>query len=102
MSVLTILLIAIFFAAWKAPRWVREIGIFALAFGFLGQLLGLFQLLSAMRDIAAESGAVTSISDLVPYSVLFAGLKVTMNCLIYGVIVFLVSVVVRVIQKPRL
>ena len=102
MSVLTILLIAIFFAAWKAPRWVREIGIFALAFGFLGQLLGLFQLLSAMRDIAAESGAVTSISDLVPYRVLFAGLKVTMNCLIYGVIVFLVSVVVRVIQKPRL
>ena len=102
MSVLTILLIAIFFAAWKAPRWVKEIGIFALAFGFLGQLLGVFQVLSTMRDIAAESGAVTSISDLVPYRVLFAGLKVTMNCLIYGVIVFLVSVVVRTIQKPRL
>ena len=102
MSVLTILLIGIFFAAWKAPRWVKEIGIFALAFGFLGQLLGVFQVLSTMRDIAAESGAVTSISDLVPYSVLFAGLKVTMNCLIYGVIVFLVSVVVRTIQKPRL
>ena len=102
MSVLTILLIAIFFAAWKAPRWVKEIGIFALAFGFLGQLLGIFQLLSTMRDIAAESGAVSSISDLVPYRVLFVGLKVTMNCLIYGVIVFLVSVVVRTIQKPRL
>ena len=102
MSVLTILLIAIFFAAWKAPRWVKEIGIFALAFGFLGQLLGVFQVLSTMRDIAAESGAVTSITDLVPYRVLFAGLKVTMNCLIYGVIVFLVSVVVRTIQKPRL
>ena len=55
-----------------------------------------------MRDIAAESGAVTSIADLIPYRVLFAGLKVTMNCLIYGVIVFLVSLVVRVIQKPRL
>ena len=102
MSVLTILLIGIFFAAWKAPRWVKEIGIFALAFGFLGQLLGVFQVLSTMRDIAAESGAVTSISELVPYRVLFAGLKVTMNCLIYGVIVFLVSVVVRTIQKPRL
>ena len=102
MSVLTVLLIALFFAAWKAPRWVKEIGIFALAFGFLGQLLGLFQVLSTMRDIAAETGAVTSIADLVPYRVLFAGLKVTMNCLIYGVIIFLVSLIIRVIQKPRL
>ena len=32
MAVLTVLLVAIFFAAWKAPRWVKEIGNFALAF----------------------------------------------------------------------
>ena len=103
MSVLTILLIAIFFAAWKAPRWVKEIGIFALAFGFLGQLLGVFQVLSALRDFSAENAAeITTFTDLIPFHVLFAGLKVTMNCLIYGVIVFLVSVIVRVIQKPRL
>ena len=30
MSVLTVLLVALFFAAWKAPRWVKEIGKFAL------------------------------------------------------------------------
>ena len=28
MSVLTVLLVAIFFAAWKAPRWVKEIGLY--------------------------------------------------------------------------
>ena len=103
MSVLTILLVAIFFAAWKAPRWVKEIGLFALAFGFLGHLLGVFQVLSVMRDIAAEKGAeAVSISDLLPWRVLFGGLKVTLNCLIYGVIIYLVSLVVRVIKKPRL
>ena len=25
MTILTILLVAIFFAAWKAPRWIKEI-----------------------------------------------------------------------------
>ena len=44
MSVLTILLVGILFAAWKAPRWVKEIGNFALVFGFLSQLLGLLQM----------------------------------------------------------
>ena len=103
MSVLTVLLVAIFFAAWKAPRWVKEIGLFALAFGLLGHLLGMFQLFSAMRDIAAEKGAeAVTISDLLPWRVLFGGLKVTLNCFIYGVIIYLVSLIVRIIKKPRL
>jgi hypothetical protein len=34
--------------------------------------------------------------------VLFGGLKVTMNCFIYGVIIYLVSLVVRIVKKPRL
>ena len=102
MTILTVLLVAIFFAAWKAPRWVKEIGLFALAFGFLGHLLGVFQVLSAMRDYAAEQGSGVGLLDLLPARVLLGGLKVTMNTLIYGVIVYLVSLVVRVIKKPRL
>ena len=103
MSVLTILLVAIFFAAWKAPRWVKEIGLFALAFGFLGHVLGVFQVISVLRDLAAEKGAeATSLTDILPLRVLFGGLKVTFNCLIYGIIVYLVSLVVRVVKKPRL
>ena len=35
MSVVTILLIALLLAAWKAPAWVKEIGLIALSFGFL-------------------------------------------------------------------
>ena len=102
MSILTVLLVAIFFAAWKAPRWVKEIGLFALFFGFLGTVLGLYQVLIAMRDIACTEGAASSIGSLVPPHVLFGGLKVTLNTLIYGIGIYLVSLVVRVIQKPRL
>ena len=102
MSVLTVLLVAIFFAAWKAPRWVTEIGLFALLFGFLGTILGLYQVLIALRDIAGTEGAGSSIGSLIPPGVLCGGLKVTLNTAIYGICIYLVSLVVRVIQKPRL
>ena len=103
MSVLTVLLVGIFFAAWKAPRWVKEIGLFALLFGFLGHALGVYQVLIVMRDIAAENGGgISGLFDAVPVSVFLGGLKVTLNTLIYGVIIYLVSLIVRVIQKPRL
>ena len=91
MSVLTVLLVAIFFAAWKAPRWVKEIGAFALAFGFLSLIIALQQ----MFDVISSGADV-------PQVVLGAGLKVALIPLIYGIIIYLVSLVVRVIQKPRL
>jgi len=103
MSVLTVLLVAIFFAAWKAPRWVKEIGLFALLFGFLGTMLGFYQLLTALRDIAVSQGeGVSNLGSLIPPQILCSGLKVTMNTSIYGICIYLVSLVVRVVQKPRI
>lgn len=92
MIILTVLLAALFFAAWKAPRWVKEIGLFALAFGFLGTLLGLFQ----------AFGAIGTIEEALPQHVIFTGMKLTLITLIYGIIVYLISLVIRIIQKPRL
>ena len=92
MSVLTVLLVAIFFAAWKAPRWVKEIGSFALVFGFLGMILAILQLLGDLQ---------TAGSDL-PSAVIYGGLKVTLIPAIYGAVIYLIALVVRVIQKPRL
>lgn len=92
MSVLTVLLVAIFFAAWKAPRWVKEIGSFALVFGFLGMILSILQLLGDLQ---------TAGSDL-PSAVIYGGLKVTLIPAIYGAVIYLIALVVRVIQKPRL
>ena len=88
---ISLFLIALFIAAWKAPRWVREIGIGALVFGIFGTLLGLLQVLDAVQMIGDVSTAV-----------LCGGLKVTMITTFYGLIVYFISLVIRVIQKPRI
>ena len=40
---ITIMLVGLFFAAWKAPNWIKEIGLFALAFGFFGTITAVMQ-----------------------------------------------------------
>ena len=102
MSVLTVLLVGLFFAAWKAPRWVKEIGIFALVFGFLGMILGIRQVFTYMQEVSVGKGEISGLFDLIPARVFFGGISITMIPVIYGIIIYLVSLVVRVIQKPRL
>lgn len=91
MGTLTVLLVGIFFAAWKAPRWVKEIGAFALAFGFFSLILGLRQMFDFLQSVDCD----------VNPNIVCGGLKVAMIPVLYGIIVYLVSLVVRVIQKPR-
>ena len=102
MSVLTVLLVAIFFAAWKAPRWVKEIGLFALLFGFLGHVLGMLQVFDTLVKFTASTKGFDDLFNTIPPAVLFGGLKVTLISMIYGIIIYLISLVIRVIQKPRL
>ena len=103
MTVLTVLLVAIFFAAWKAPRWIKEIGSFALVFGFLTLLIGLYQMFEALQQVATDIGeGVTGVFDLISPGVLFGGLKIALIPVFYGIIIYLVSLVVRVVKKPRL
>lgn len=90
MAVLTIFLVGIFFAAWKAPRWVKEIGAAALVFGFFSLLLGLRQMFEYLQVHADVSS-----------NVIYGGLKIALIPVLYGVLIYLVSLVVRVIQKPR-
>ena len=103
MTILTILLVALFFAAWKAPRWVKEIGLFALVFGLLARMIGFYQTYSTLQEVALAQGeGVTGLFDLISPSLLFTGLKVTMIPVFYGIIIYLISLIIRVIQKPRL
>ncbi|MBO6062574.1 MAG: MotA/TolQ/ExbB proton channel family protein [Bacteroidales bacterium] len=88
---ISLFLIALLLAAWKAPRWVREIGIGALIFALFGTLLGILQVLDVMQMFGDISPAV-----------LCGGLKVTLIPTFYGLIVYFISLVIRVIQKPRI
>lgn len=91
MVVITLFLIGMLFAAWKAPRWVREIGLGGLVTGLFCGLAGLYQIFDAMQ----------SIGDVSP-GVFYGGLKVVLIPVLYGLIVYFISLVLRVIQKPRI
>ena len=81
MSILTILLVAVFFAAWKAPRWVKEIGAFALVAGFLSFILGLRRLFSTLQQVAMGNDSVSGVFDLISPGVFFGGIKVHLSYL---------------------
>lgn len=91
MGVITLLLAFMLFAAWKFPAWVKEIGIAALAVSILWTLIGLYQ----------AFGALIQHPDISPV-VIFAGYKVALISTIYGMIVYLLSLIIRIIQKPRI
>ena len=91
MIVLTLLLIALFLAAWKAPGWVREIGLGALVASVFWTLLGLFQMF----------GAIQMLGD-VSFPVICGGLRMAMISTFYGLIIYFISLLIRIIQKPRI
>lgn len=91
MSLLTIELIALFFAAWKAPTWIKEIGTLALCTGLLSTLTGLFTAFSAL-EMAGD----------ISMSLMAGGLRLTIIPICYGLLIFMASLIVRIIQKPRM
>ena len=91
MIIISLFLIALLVAAWKAPRWVKEIGLGALVVSIFSTMLGLMQMLQAIQIAGDISPAV-----------LAGGFKVTMITTFYGLIVYFISLVIRIIQKPRI
>jgi uncharacterized membrane protein len=91
MIIITLFLIALLVAAWKAPRWVKEIGIGALVVSIFWTLRGLFQVF----DLAESFGDI-------PFNICCGGFKVAMISTFYGLIVYFISLVIRIIQKPRI
>jgi len=91
MTILTIILLALLLAAWKAPAWVKEIGLIALVGGVIWALLGFFQ-----------AAGVIAIAGDIHQSVIWAGMKVAIISPIYGLFIYLLSLIIRIIQKPRI
>ena len=90
MAILTIILLALLLAAWKAPAWVKETGIIALVGGVLWALIGFRQMAQVLE--------AREVSQLV----IWGGIKVMVIPLFYGLIIYFVSLIIRIIQKPRI
>ena len=91
MTFLTLVLLALLLAAWKAPAWVKEIGSFALAFGVLSFFIGFY---IAAGDVVAAGG--------IEQHVIWGGFRVAIITTMYGLFIYLVSLIIRIIQKPKI
>lgn len=91
MSIITILLIAVLFAAWKAPAWVKELGILALASSFFMTVMSLYQFFNTIMLYGEAS-----------FQVYCSGLTIALLPLLYGLLVYIVSIIIRIAQKPRI
>lgn len=85
------------FAAWKAPRWVREIGLAARVLGMIYFLMWLY----SISDFIGHGGATgISADSLIP--ILFCGFRVALIAPVYGLIVYGLSLILRIAVKPRI
>ena len=91
MLVITFFLIALLAAAWKAPRWVKEIGLCALVAGIFWAVCGLSQASSFIREFG----------DVSP-SIIWGGVHVVLIPLLYCLVIYFLSLIIRIIQKPRI
>ena len=91
MTLLTLILLALLLASWKAPAWVKEIGLIALIVGVLSTFLGFY--------IAADD--ISKAGDI-PQGIIWGGLRVAVITTMYGLFIYLLSLIIRIIQKPRI
>ena len=89
---ISVLLVTLFFAAWKAPGWVKEIGIGALVISLLFVLIAWIN----------ATGAIIECNGNISPTILWQGARHAAINISYGLIVYSVSLVIRVIEKPRI
>ncbi len=85
MGLLTLLFAGVIYAASKQKKSLKLFGILALAVGVLGQLLGIFQLYEGIVSMGGE----------ISQSMLAGGLRVSSITTIYGLLIYCISLLIR-------
>ena len=92
MTILTLFLIALFIAAWKAPGWVKETGLGALVVSIFLTGIGVFQVFGVAEQFGQETG----------FGLILGGMRIAGIPFFYGLIIYFISLMIRIIQKPRI
>ena len=90
MSILTFLLISVVIAFSKKQELVKSLGILAFIIGLLSALLGLYSAFNVIEQVG----------NVAP-SILAGGIKVAFTNLIYGLIIFVISLVLDIVTKLK-
>ena len=91
-GVITLLLIALFFVAWKAPAWVKETGLIALATGWLWTVC---EFMTMAHVIVEEAPDVDS-------NIIWGAVPIGLFPAAYGTIVYIISLIIRLLRKPKM
>lgn len=92
MTALTLCLIAMLFCTWKAPRWIKELGLLACTLGVLSMMIGFYSILQIIQTTGYS----------VTFTLLSGGLRVAFIAPIYGLIIYALSLLLRIAVKPRI
>ena len=90
MSLLTFLLISVIIASSKKQKIVKALGQLAFIVGLLSTVLGLYSAFSVIEQVGNASPSIVT-----------GGIKVAFISLIYGLIIFMISLVLDVIIKLK-
>ena len=90
MSILTFLLICVVIASSKKQKIVKAIGLLAFIVGLLSSVLGLYSAFSVIEQVGNASPSIVA-----------GGLKVAFTNLIYGLTIFVISLVLDIIIKLK-
>ena len=90
MSFLTFLLIGVVLAFSKKNELVKSLGILAFIIGLLSAILGLYSAFNVIEQVG----------NVAP-SILAGGIKVAFTNLIYGLIIFVISLVLDIVTKLK-
>lgn len=91
MGLLTLLLGGIVYAAFKHKGSIKLLGLLALSLGILGQLIGIFQM---YEGIVAMGGEISQ-------AMLAGGLRVSSITTIYGLLIYITSLIMRLVFSFR-
>lgn len=91
MTILTLELVGLLLAAFKAQPWVLYIGSVALCTGLLNTFFGLFNLFT-----------VVQLAGDVSPTLVYGGCRSTLIGIIYGVLIFVLSRIIKMILTPRM
>lgn len=89
-ALVTIALVGVLFAAWKAPKWVRKIGLTAPVICVIAFLPSVIQ--ACIDCLTAGPISPTCIAD---------GARIFIMTLIYGLLIYLIAVVIDLVQTSN-
>ena len=91
-TLITLCLIALFFVAWKAPAWVKEVGLAGLAVGVFWTLC----------EFMAMAHAIQDCGDDVDSYIIWGAIPIGLIPAAYGIIVYFISLITQGDREPQM